>query len=184
MKRISGDNTILIIYRGGGGGAILLGLALAAIGCLVLASMFQEGQVGGAVFALLFIVAGLVLCLGRSRLTLDKTQGTWERWIGILGIGSRQSGKLSSIRSVAVTLVVRRRKKKTYIVYPVRLCGTHGINFLITEKGDTASARREAEFLARSLDLVMEDSTTGTLVKRQGAEVDQSLRQRRQRPWQ
>ncbi|HOX37906.1 MAG TPA: hypothetical protein PL033_07955 [Candidatus Brocadiia bacterium] len=181
MKRISGDDLNRVEYRGGGGAAIAIGLVCVSIGCLAGVSMLKQGEYGGAAGVQFFTLVGIGLCFGRSGLILDKASGSYEKWYGIFTLVRRSTGKLDVLQHIALTREVRRSKNNTYTVYPVRIRGNYSINIGIMEGQDQRASRREAEFLAKALGIRMEDSTTGTVVVREGAEVDESLRERRRK---
>ena len=87
---------------------------------------------------------------------------------------------LDKYKHVAVTKEIRRSKNSTYTVYPVKMAGdAKEIEF--GEPRNYEEARRQAEEVARFVQLDLVDSTSGQRVRRSPQELDESLRDRARR---
>ena len=88
---------------------------------------------------------------------------------------SSKERKLYDFDKVTLTKEVRQSDKSTYTVYPIRLDG-RGKPGTIGEIKDYNESRKVAEDVARFLHLVMEDSSSGTTVRREAGSLDDSIR--------
>jgi hypothetical protein len=125
----------------------------------------------GGVFALV----GLGLVFGRTATILNRSERKLITWWGLLVPFSSKERKLYDFDKVTLTKEVRQSDKSTYTVYPIRLDG-RGKPGTIGEIKDYNESRKVAEDVARFLHLVMEDSSSGTTVRREAGSLDDSIR--------
>lgn len=181
-----GEAHRLTIKRGGGM-LIAFGFPFFAIGIFIAIGVSsgllhtQGGQSASPLFAvlfgMLFALPGLCLMLGRAATVLDKDQEKIITWWGLLVPFKSKEQPLEGLDTVTLTKEVRRSDKSTYTVYPVRLSGGEK-PMLLKEPRQYEPARRLAEQAAKFLDLPLEDSTSGEMIRREAGTLDESLRDR------
>jgi hypothetical protein len=171
--------------RHGGGCLMLFGFPFLAAGLAVMfsplwASEPQESAWMAIPFGLLFAAVGAGLMFWRGGLAIDRHGGSIRTWWGILVPWQQKEHRLEDVRAVTLTREVRSSKNSTYTVYPVRMEGTT-FQVNVETPRDYQEARRKAEQLAKFLHLPVRDSSTGSIVEREAAHLDENLRQRAQR---
>lgn len=192
-------NTPGVWAASGGGGWFLslAGLGVLLLACAVLASALLSGggTVGrllAVVFALPFLVLGLVLAMGRRGFALDTRRREMTLWWG-LGVpgGAAVSLKRRRLSVAGFNRVeLSRRSRTTHgprgdnrgksVAYPVKLAGS-GDRHTVEEFGGYQEARGAAEKLCRVLGLELHDSAHGPNVVRAADSLDESLREKYRR---
>lgn len=133
----------------------------------------------GAIFALV----GGAFVGAFKKVRIDRQQGFAETAAGAFFTFKRTRIPLSGITHVSLSREVKTSKSKngtkTYSVYPVKLMGRG--EFESSDSMEYDYARREAESIAQYLRLPIEDSSSGTLTRREYDELNDSLAQRRRK---
>ena len=174
-NRLSRDPDRLTVstYRGPFGGLVLL-----SVGLVVLTAPWWCG-VGFSALHLFF--GGLLLLLGlaaivvREKSIFDRRERVMIDCLNILGWSRRKTHPFDELGGVKLTAI----QWKSSVEYVAQVVNPDGRMLTrITRTFDLKEARARAEEVARFAGLKMIDETTGTPVVREGAEVDESLRDR------
>lgn len=194
MRRIDTHDPNQLAYQGGGGCLSLFGLPFFAAGVFVMFAALtgqmktKGGQPGGietiifgTVFGLIFASVGAGFLFGRSGLVFDKGTKTVKRWYGLLFPMWARTYEVNSFNEVTISKEVRRSKKSTYTVYPVRLTGRNVSQLDICEPRDEQEARRIGEEVAKFINVDMVSGLGGVTVRREAGTLDESLRERLRR---
>ena len=176
MRRIETGDPEVLTYRGGGGGAILVGLILIFFG-IALAAVSVSEETSGLIPAILIGLMGLFVLLHRTGLEINSRSGRWRRWWGLGGPLRTREGPLEDFERVRIVRQIRQTKHQKYTVYPVYVEGK-GQRFGFGAPRSYEYARREAEEVARRLHLPLVDASSGTEVVRDPEHLDESLRER------
>jgi len=189
VGRVLTSDPDVMSYRSGGGCLMLFGLPFLVAGLFSMLSPLlpqryrpRESKTGrpvpvaGAVaLGGLFAAVGAGLMFGRSGKDLDRRTDTLTTWWGVVVPFRRKVYRLSDVQRVSLTREVRRSRNSSYTVFPVRL---HGLNVILEESRDPDKARAAAEQVAKFLGCPLADSSLGTQVVREAAELDESVRER------
>jgi len=191
VRLIKSSDPDILLYKQGGGIAVLFGLPFFLMGLFMLSAplgiflptggdllvVYVAAPLGG-VFAALggwFMVGRVITRIDRRqrRITVEyKALVTWRRRIEMLGPRAR----------VVVNREIRRSKNSTRTVYPVRLRnGRKEATIAIGEFSRYQEARQRAERLGAFLNVAVEDSAEGKIVIREAGTLDESLRERAER---
>ena len=169
--------------RQGGGCLSLCGLPFLAGGLAAIAATLTANPSGPGVAAVMFILGlafaavGAIFVFGRAGTVIDKNEGKLKKWWGLLVPFHSEERDLGEFKWVEVSCEERRHGSSRLTVYPVRLGGT-GKPVEISQPQDYETARREAENVAKFLEIDMADSSAGERVVRKAASLDESLRER------
>jgi hypothetical protein len=170
--------------RRGGGTVAVLGIPFLVGGSAILGwSLMRLFAVDAAlliwtlVIGLVLAGVGAVLVFGRAGVTIDKARGQMTKWYGLPAPVYTTRHALKHLQEIRVCREERGDSDSTHIVYPVRLEGPGG-RVTITEPTDYQLSRRTGEQIARFLEAPMVDTTLGTEIRREPAELDESLRDR------
>ncbi len=128
-------------------------------------------------FGLVFVAVGAGLIFGRSGVSLDRTNRQISKWWGLMVPFRSTDRSLDEFHEVRITKEVRSSGKSTYTVYPIRLAGS-AEPIVVGEPRDYQEARQTGEQVAKFIGCPMADTTSGRKVRREVAELDESLRQR------
>ena len=175
--------------KSGGGCLMLFGLPFLAVGLavMVIGLTGWKDESGNSLpvfftipFGGIFALVGAGLMFGRSGIVFDKRTNQAVKWWGLLVPIKQTVVPLDSLEQVVITKEIRQSDKSTYTVYPVRV--SHGVEqFKICEPRDYMTSRKEAEEVAKFLDLELRDASSGGEgVVRQASELDQSIREQAQ----
>ncbi|MBN1341827.1 MAG: hypothetical protein JXQ73_04065 [Phycisphaerae bacterium] len=126
-------------------------------------------------FGLLFATVGAVLVFGRRGVVLDRRNRELTTWYGLMVPIKSKRRSLDGFNEVGLTKEVRQSQKSSYTCFPVRLTGSPE-PFLIEEPREYQQSRRQAERVAKFLDLPMVDKSSGQAVRREADQLDESLR--------
>ncbi len=132
-------------------------------------------------FALPFLGIGLGLLCWRREVRIDLSRGVVTRTSRVLvRLGATQR-PLERFVVAAHGKRVIRGSKSSRTVYPVTLETDGGGAFELFQCRDRATARRTAEWCACTAELAVVDRTDGAERRREFADLDTSLRDRRER---
>jgi len=179
-----GGGSDRLSIKSGGGCLMLFGLPFFVAGLFVMTSPFWTQQSGkpppvffAIPFGLVFATVGAAIMFGRAGITIDRREGKLKTWWGLLVPFRSTQYPLEDLEVVTITREIRRSDKSTYTVYPVRLSGPDK-PIKIEEPRDYNAARKRAEEIAKFLNLGVEDSSSGSMVKREAGTLDESVRDR------
>lgn len=188
---ISHEGQDRLEIKQGGGWLFLFGLPFLAIGLFVMINFqtipfkdkhgVEQSPLVGLLFGAIFAIVGCVVCFARFGTIIDRRHGTVTTWWGLLVPWRSKSRSLSSFSQVTVSSEVRRTKKSSYLVYPVRLHGLGGNSIELEAPRNPEPARQAAERFAKFVELPLMDTTYGSPIVRQPHELDESLRDRARR---
>jgi len=176
MRRIDTGDPEVLAYRGGGGGAILVGLLLVFFG-IALAAVAVSAETSALIPAILIGLMGLFVLLHRTGLEIDGRSGRWRRWWGLGGPLRTREGPLEDFERVRILRQIRQAKHQKYTVYPVYL-EAKGHRFSFGAPRSYEYARREAEEAARRLHVPLVDASSGAEIVRDPEHLDETLRDR------
>lgn len=167
-----GDLNRMTIKRGLGRGRLFWGLLCLFVGVVSFFDFLPTAVVFGS--------AAVVLLLGRTWVTIDRTSGTVSVRRGLLVPLWGRERPLDDVKTVGLWKETRGGKNYSYTAYPVALEGPdEPVEIEAPRKYDRA--RRRAEAVARFLDLGLEDASSGRTVFREPATLNESLRDRLRR---
>jgi len=179
-----GGGSDRLSIKSGGGCLMLFGLPFLAAGLFVMTIPFWTQPSGNAPplffaipFGLVFATVGAAIMFGRAGVTIDRPEGKLKTWWGLLVPFKSTEYPLEDLKVVTITKEVRRSKNSTYTVYPVRLSGPDK-PVKIEEPRNYDAARKRAEEVAKFLNLGLEDSSSGSMVRREAGTLDESVRDR------
>ena len=190
MGRVESSAPDQFVCRSGGGCLMLFGLPFLLAGLFVMSIPFLPGSMRqgnppqwffAIPFGAIFATVGAALVFGRAGTIVDRRMGTVTTWWGLLVPFRRKERPLSDFDSVVVSREVRRSKNSTYTVYPVRMAGPGEGEVKIEEGRDLNKARAMGEEVAKFLGVKLVDRSMGTTVVREADELDESLRERKER---
>jgi hypothetical protein len=184
MKHIDRNDPMIWEGRTSGGGCIILfGMPFFGVGVLLLAALaglvpMEPPPVGLqrlllAGMALPFLGVGLFLMTARSRVVLDRREGTAESRSGALWFTKREARRLGEFSTVILDLEKDSDGDPTY---PLRLEGPNDVSFDLEGGTDSTGQRRIGEELAAFLELPFTDRSSGAEVVRQPEHLNESLR--------
>ncbi|MDQ8183836.1 hypothetical protein [Pelagicoccus sp. SDUM812005] len=171
----------------GGGCACLFGLPffLAGLGVIVATILIAIGEIDGDLplffglpFGGIFVAVGAGILFYRSGLRIDKGQGEVASWWGLLVPLRTKRYALGDIELVTITHEIRRSKNSSYSVYPVKLTLKKGGELKVTEERKGSNSRREAEAIAKFLEVDIVDRSGAGEVRRKHVELDMSVKDR------
>lgn len=174
----------VMVKGSGGGGAAVFGLVVLAAG-LALVVLFAGYPLGGLrlarlpagmLFGGVLVLIGGIAILGRKTVIIDRRRMMLVRRLSFLATVSQKEIPLGADSEVTITREIRRTKNSTYTVYPVHIKHNVSDTIGMEETREYEDARRLAESFARFLRIRLADSSTGTLVVREGDQVDESVR--------
>jgi len=168
--------------RQGGGCLSLFGLPFLLIGLFTAMVPFFQSDAGGGTFAaipigLIFACVGAIFVFGRSGTVIDKTERKVKKWWGLLVPFHCKEYDISGFNAVEVSHEVRRSNNSSRSFYPVRMTGPGG-TVEISESTNYEESRRDAEEVAKFLDMDMADSSSGERLVRKAGTLDESIRDR------
>ncbi len=142
----------------------------------------------GVPLGIAFAGTGAYLLFARRGATLDKRHNTVKTWWGLL-IPFHHTAACTTDECTNVTITSELRStsqssssgsstRSTYTVYAVRLKQHEGKPVLIAESRRYLASRRNAEAVAKFLNLGITDRTSGTTVVREAGTLDVSLAER------
>lgn len=135
------------------------------------------------ILGIVFFIVGMAIVGGFKRQQIDRIRGEILTSWGILVPFSHKRYPLSVYNKVTLGQETRTTHTKngshTYTVYPLRLEGREVFN--ISEPQDFIVARADMERLAKYLRFPVEDSSNGTMQRRESHELDQTLAERRRK---
>ncbi len=129
----------------------------------------------------LLLLVGPVLATYRSSLTLDRSAGRLILWRGLLVPMWRREHELAGISQLHLSRERRGNGRHSRTYYPVQLRGPSSFSLELQAPESYEPARRLAESVARFLGMALHDDSSGKLVVRQAAHLDESLRARYRR---
>jgi hypothetical protein len=182
VKRTKTSNPNIIGWNRGGGILAFFGSPFLIAGLFIMSVPFSGVEVEGNMpdwglipFGGIFALVGSGLVFGRMGTILNRSERKLITWWGLLVPFSAKERKLYDFETVTLTKEVRQSDKSTYTAYPIRLSG-RGKPATIGETRVYNESRKVAEDVARFLHLVMEDSSSGTTVRREAGSLDDSIR--------
>ena len=182
---IGHEPMVVLSARGGNRvGRFLFGMVFTAAGAFAIYAYFNLDVQGDAWVALLvgsiFVVMGLSIAGFYRRRVLDKLAGHAEIITGYFIPLKRIRHPLSKFQQVSLRHEVRTRSNwhgsSSHDVYPLRIEGQE--NMELGEWTVINEARRQAEAVAKYLDIPLSDSSSGTTVTRVSRDLDKNLAQR------
>jgi len=185
------NDTQRIAFKQGGGILTLFGLPFLGMG-LWAAYAAATGQMThsetgqpaspwfGVPLGLLFALIGAALVLGRAGTIIDREQGQVTTWWGLLVPFRRVVHRLSDFVAVRVDQKVVRTRNGDHTVYPIMLERADD-EVAIRQTRNATQARQVAERVASFLNLPLRDATGDTVVERDAAQLDESVRDRARR---
>lgn len=132
-------------------------------------------------FAMPFLGIGLGLMFWKREITVDRRTGEVHKLAGLFVPFQRRVRKLDSFEAAVHDKRVIRGQKSNRTVYPVLLETPGGGGFELLHCRNKRQARAVAEWLARHGGYAVVDRTSGTDQRREFADIDTSLRARRER---
>jgi hypothetical protein len=135
----------------------------------------------GIAFGGIFVLIGALLLFCRRTVIIDRRRMVLvRRWTALTTLSEKEF-PLGGDCEVTLTSETRHTKNSTYTVYPVRI--KHNVSETIDMEvhQQYEDARRIAESLSRFLRVRLADSSTGTLIVREGDKVDESIRSQARR---
>jgi len=189
MRRVESSDPDQLVYKSGGGCAVLFALPFLVAGLVVLSIPFLMRETsprnppGAIVYIVggLFVLGALLALLWRGGVVIDRRQGTVLDWWGLPRPISRTETKLSEFDHVSVGREVRKTKNSSYTVYPVGLRSGQRSPLKLGEEMRPQEGRRVAEDVAKFLSFRLIDESMGQAIVREAAELDESLRERMRR---
>ena len=149
------DQEKLLFQFDGGTCSTIIGLPLMAFGSLVVLAYLVDKSENAPpllvtlLFGVGFGVAGAALAFGKEQVTVDRGLGLVTSSSTILGLGKKQSFKLSSYERVVIAKQIRRQ---TVVFYPVSLEGESAEKIVLasypTKDESVSIANKVAEFLS------------------------------------
>jgi hypothetical protein len=176
MRRVETGDPRRLEYRSGGGMRLPMGFLLVAMAVGIGILGIREEAPPLILGAVLFLGCGLFIALGRSALEVDLDARSYRSWWGLPFPIVVRDGALAGDAKVSLSREIRRRKNHTYTVFPVRL--ETGRRFTFTTPRSYEKARREAETLAKAIQLPLVDRGLGEEVVRAPDRLDESIRDR------
>lgn len=132
-------------------------------------------------FAAPFLGVGLGLLFWRKECVVDLDAGTVTRSSRVFAVFARARRRLDSYTAATFEKRVVRGSKSSRTVFPVALETAGGGAFELFQCRDKRTARRAAEWLARTARLAVVDRVDGGERVRAFEDLDTSLRERRRR---
>lgn len=194
------EKNILDIYGSGKRIAIIIAIALWVFAGFAVVQYYMDKNGPDAPDFMLAIAGGLIfvgllLMLWNSGLSMDKGEGAIKKWWGFQApltkarvvLGSK-SYSMDLFTNVKISKEVRRSSSSTstgsgsssYTVYPVRIKGSAD-SLLVQEPRNYKKARKQAETIAKFLNVDMVDKSTGKAIVRKAGTLDESIRDRARR---
>lgn len=124
---------------------------------------------------------GALLLFCRRTVIIDRRRMVLVRRWSILTTISEKEIPLGGDCEVTLTSEIRRSKNSTYTVYPVRIKHNVSETMDMEVHQHYEDARNVAESLCRFLRVPLADSSTGTLIVREGDKIDESIRSQARR---
>lgn len=132
-------------------------------------------------FAMPFLCVGLGLLFWKREITMDLRTGKVTKRAGVFVSLSTKVRKLDAFAAAVHDKRIVRGEKSNRIVFPVILETPGGGGFELTRCRNKRQARTLAEWLARHGEYAVIDRTSGQDQRREFADIDTSLRERRLR---
>jgi hypothetical protein len=139
-------------------------------------------RLGFCLFALLFILVGLVAIGFFKKTSINRRLGSLTRKKGVFFASSEKTEDISGVSSVILSKEIRVRETsdshRTRTYYPIKLKVSDHEEFVAETTGDAIHARRTAEGLATFLNLQMIDRSREETVTRNPDELNMGIAER------